>query len=436
MVIVSEAQRSRDSVKLQAALYSAITGSIPEPYYTCPEAALRCAWDDFSTLGICGQFRNITDSVVQNCTSKTFPSHINLGIFEYVTEATCDFWYRGSTEDSVCSSSNPNPISLHYLHSNMFIYKDTIPRSYMDGTAFGITIANTSASIGSIWIVKTMNVTSDFDGESFRTYESYASDFYWCDKAMHGTRTSTRGLTTTSVRTTPWAGMDGLSCSPKDISSPPGLSVAGVEFPYFFNLDNESTYNISGRTYQSMTQFLGSLIGKKLIQDDTGIIIAEPAIPSQGFQLSKFMWANDMETFTHNLADTLTTHMLTPNGDNMNVTTVSGYIISNDTYIQIRWQWLVLPLAETILTCVLLVITIILTRKQPLMKSSTIALLVHGLSGWTAGKLQVPKPETAESLDRLARDITVRLAKDQEGDLKFRREYGDAGCVPNDATRR
>lgn len=275
-----------------------------------------------------------------------------------------------------------------------------------------------------------MDVMSDFDGARFRQYESYTSDFYWCDKVLSGTRTSIQGLTTTSVKTTPWAGMDGSSCSSSDISNPKGLSAAGVEFPYFFNLDNRTTYNISGRTYQSMAEFLGSLIGESLnagvtgiiSTDASGLVTPEPGIPSQAFQLSKFMWANDIEAFTNNLADVLTINMLTPKGDNMNVTTVTGYMIFDDTYIQIEWPWLILPLFETMFTCVLLAVTVVLTRNQPLLKNSSIALLVHGLAGWTPEELKILQPETAESLEMLAGDMTARLTKDERGVLKFSRE--------------
>ncbi|KAI1778245.1 hypothetical protein F4818DRAFT_291167 [Hypoxylon cercidicola] len=397
--IFSKAEKSREFLKFQKALYSAMSGSMPEPYYTCPEPALRCVWDDFSTLGICGRYRNITDSVMQNCSVHEPTSFESPFIY-----TTCDFWYLDSTEGSMCSSSNPNPISLSYIRSDN--------KALLDDLIFDISIANTSASIASIWIVKAMNITSDFDGDIIRTYESYASDFYWCDKVLHGTRTSNRGLTTSSVGTTPWAGMDGSSCSLDDISNPPGLYAAGSIFPYLFNLDNKTTYNISGPAYQGMSTSLESLVAETLNTDETGN------------ELSSLIWVNTMETFTHNLADMLTVYMLTPKGDNMNVTTVPGYMIYNDTYIQIEWQWLILPLFETILTCVLLVVTIILTRGQPLMKNSTIALLVHGLSGWTPGELQLPKPETAENLDKLARDMTVRWTKDQEGILKFSREDG------------
>lgn len=43
-----------------------------------------------------------------------------------------------------------------------------------------------------------------------------------------------------------------------------------------------------------------------------------------------------------------------------------------------------------LLTIILLNVTIILTRGRPLLKNSAIALLIHGLSGWTPEELQAP----------------------------------------------
>lgn len=67
-----------------------------------------------------------------------------------------------------------------------------------------------------------------------------------------------------------------------------------------------------------------------------------------------------------------------------NATSHPGQAFVMKTIIKIHWGWLALPIALTALTGVLLILTIIDTRRRNVVswKSSGLALLFHRLEGW------------------------------------------------------
>jgi len=123
---------------------------------------------------------------------------------------------------------------------------------------------------------------------------------------------------------------------------------------------------------------------------------------------------------TADLADTLTHQIQSKDpGDNSNATVFYGDVFITETYFNVRWPWLIMPLAEALLAAILLIISILLTRGEPLLKSSVLALLVHGLDGWTDDELEVEQPETGEKLEHLGKGMTARLGPDVNGRVKF-----------------
>jgi hypothetical protein len=168
-------------------------------------------------------------------------------------------------------------------------------------------------------------------------------------------------------------------------------------------------------TSQYLFQYLRELLTQK-IQD---------TYPHQGLlqsndplDLGVFMYVADLGNLTLDLAEAVTAQIRTNTGDNPGATLLAG-----DSYGG-RYLWrrslhpsamavVDFPLAETLLTVVLLVISIILKRRQPLLKTSVIAFLVHSLDGWKDENLDIKDPETGEELERLADGMVARLARDK-----------------------
>ncbi|KAI0385459.1 hypothetical protein F5Y04DRAFT_292044 [Hypomontagnella monticulosa] len=411
--------RTRAAIEPLAIFHNVIAGSIPQLHYTCPPPASHCEWDDIHTLGICGRFRNVTSSVTQNCnvqedcaannSSSICAPYANLYPNGFI-DGTCDFRYHDATNPSTSSF----PISLNYFRGNKIPQRPTDYR--IEGTVFNASLVDANATIGSVWIVRLANITTAFDGNKLSGFEAFTIDFYWCNKTLRRPSTISQhiGFESISNETLKWNGQN-----------------YSEHISYFSNVNDGPIYNISSGAYTQMPQIVHNLVTKPVtylsVRQPTydinkPVVVYDPQnINTSPAIISEFMWKNDMEKFIHDLADAFTAYILKPGGDNINATTATGYMFVNETIIQIQWDWLVLLICETLFVCLLLPTTIVITRGQPLLKNSTIALLIHGLFGWQPGELQIPLRETPESLDRMAEDMTVQLVKCKGGLLKLKR---------------
>ncbi|KAF2136026.1 uncharacterized protein K452DRAFT_149349 [Aplosporella prunicola CBS 121167] len=97
-------------------------------------------------------------------------------------------------------------------------------------------------------------------------------------------------------------------------------------------------------------------------------------------------------------------------------TTATGTAWVPETYIIIRWPWIILPSVLVLLTAIFFTATIFISHKAPLWKSSLIPLLFHGLHGWKESELSVMGQK---EMDKAAKGMEARLSENEKGDLKF-----------------
>lgn len=69
------------------------------------------------------------------------------------------------------------------------------------------------------------------------------------------------------------------------------------------------------------------------------------------------------------------------NRGNLKDRTTTGVALKHETYLHVRWAWIVLPAVALILSVLFLIMTMILASKQriPVWKSSSLPVLFHGL---------------------------------------------------------
>ncbi|KAK5958482.1 hypothetical protein OHC33_000325 [Knufia fluminis] len=96
--------------------------------------------------------------------------------------------------------------------------------------------------------------------------------------------------------------------------------------------------------------------------------------------------------------------------------TVSGQAISMLPFVTVRWYWLTLPALLNLLVLLFLVLTMIATREQkaPLWKSSTLALLFHGLED---DEIRISNAETVSEMNQAAEHTTVRLRRSDRSEV-------------------
>jgi hypothetical protein len=60
----------------------------------------------------------------------------------------------------------------------------------------------------------------------------------------------------------------------------------------------------------------------------------------------------------------------------------SGYTVVDETYVRVRWRWIVLPVTLQVLSLVLFISTIIQSKRlgAPIWKSSILAAIYHSIA--------------------------------------------------------
>jgi hypothetical protein len=138
--------------------------------------------------------------------------------------------------------------------------------------------------------------------------------------------------------------------------------------------------------------------------------------------IGTYLLTSNITQAAGNIAKTITAQMRSEDLDNLDATFITGETYINRVFITVRWPWLLLPLLETIFTAGLLVAAIVVSHGRPLWKNSLIALLIHGLEGYTNYEVVVQGQESEGGLNRLAKGMTVMLGKDENARLKLLRQ--------------
>jgi hypothetical protein len=124
--------------------------------------------------------------------------------------------------------------------------------------------------------------------------------------------------------------------------------------------------------------------------------------------LGDYLYHEDLEVSFSNLATTLSSLMRSDTqGDNANATVVYGDAFVHDSFFLVRWAWLTVILVEVTLTAVLLWVTVARSSRDPVPKTSNVALLVYGLNGWT--RVEVPFRDTQDDLRQRVDGVFARL---------------------------
>ncbi|KAF6838464.1 hypothetical protein CMUS01_04644 [Colletotrichum musicola] len=133
--------------------------------------------------------------------------------------------------------------------------------------------------------------------------------------------------------------------------------------------------------------------------------------PNLGIALSQ---ADDLEALMRDIADSVTEVMRT----SPNSTQFDGRAFSSVTYIQIIWERLALPVCAIVLSSLMLIIIILRNRARevPAWKSSSLALLFHGLEAWGDDEL---KARDVEHLDEKSARMKAQVLCGDDRKLAF-----------------
>lgn len=368
-----------DIFKLQSSVIDGLAGSVFVPNFECPGET--CTWPDYTSLGICGNYYNLTDNADPMCTGDSY-------------QLNCTY----EVPHTLLSTGDQTTVTVSFSEQSD---RGSLPTTIFQSTR----VTDLNNPVG-ILAIKVSNATEPRVYNPPVTEVSF-SKWSWCAKTYENATASPAGITSETVVS------ENLFQS-GFLDYKTGHTGAGS---LIYKTQSGLEFRVDHASQVQLFSWLGSFL-ERSIEDyypHTGM----PA-DDDFLDLGYFLYASDLNVVTQNLADTLTNQIRsTSPGDNLNSTKLAGNAYITETYIHIRWQWIVVPLAEAVLTCGLLALCIVTTRSEPLLKSSVLAFLSHPLEGLRAEDLNINEPMTSSKLEAVSKTMMAKLESDKDGRVRL-----------------
>jgi hypothetical protein len=382
-----------DLLRLQTAIVNGMVSQVAVPNFLCPDGATICQWDDLTTLGVCNTCEDVTNTVTYNC-SNVSPSSSTF---------ICDYQSPKFSEILDQSSS----VTGDAVGKVRLSYDPHLTESSNQSTIFSTFVSDNGQGIISVKPLQSVTGVSDNATANAPPVQVYMSSWAWCARSFKNV-TATPGVLPTSPNTSEILWFRDSGDSSDGFHTPVANFVSNT---------TGKVYQINFNTNLNFWSVITSLLSvTEFTQDSTNSNDATTHLDFGG-TLAK----GDIPTISSNIADTLTAYVRSFQLDNPNATSFNGTVQIKETYVKVRWAWLILPLAETLLASLLLIGSIVISMGHPVWKNSVTASLFHGLDGSGDGELAVHGVESLRAVDKAAQGMHVELQRNGEGILKLLR---------------
>lgn len=348
-----------------AALQALYNGSI-DPPFQC--AAPVCHFDTFSSLSLCSSCNDVSKSTTTtDCGNGAFCT--------YVTPAGARIRTTNALEED---------------NSYLTLFNSTSTTN-LSGSGFSdLTVSNFSL------IKFNQSATSSTDQPVLSA--AYDCSLRWCGKTWSSGSVSNGIFEYGSL--TQWDFRNVTSYYPPYASETmyatitPDVQIA--------NGSGEGNWSINSVDWGNLSGYLDGLFSWTVDGGD-----------DEGIQQILYRSSN-VPAVVQRVADTMTNAVRT----SRNQTFVPGQSLRAETFIKISWPYMILPIIVVIAANVLLLVTVLLTRKRhaPVWKSSTLPLLFHASLSEKA-----PLPQTARlsEMEKVAEQQKVQLTGATKHDLQL-----------------
>jgi len=376
---------------------NAILGVKSQPYFLCPPAAGNCTFPQFTTLGVCGTIENRTESTTRRC---------ERGL---LGDLTCTYsWDQTSMSLTFNRLRNPRDTNSGRQHDVFFLRVERDANKTAKSNGLTMT-AMRARSHDVTSALRTYNVLTN----QYPPVELLRLNWFWC------------------AQTYSWTNATGAALVPGPFTTErldvKGSSNGWVTFSPSSNSKHE--YRVHAETDVAVWDYVGKTLSSHVLMDtDSSNDGAETHIGTETGRcrsyLEMFLYTADLRNVTSSVADMLSHYVRSGKnanrkGDNVAGVSVKGSAWVDETYIEVRWGWLSLPLGETLLAVILLFATVVSARKSgvPVLGSSPLGLLFHGLDG--DQKVRETKPKSRRRMANVARGIEVQFTERGHGGLAF-----------------
>ncbi|KAH6986856.1 hypothetical protein EDB80DRAFT_731062 [Ilyonectria destructans] len=378
---------------MQAAILSPIWKA--QSPHSIPCSFERCDWPTITTLGVCGSCTNLTDSVQPSCASSSEPLKVvecNYTLPSINMTLGTRFGYFGSASDMT---------TFHTLWNS----KAEMEPGYVSANGRLVNFAY-------------IKLDPDLDWESYRGSTLPIAEAMNCSLTLCA-RTFTKPYFANATA--------GRLSGPKallEMPDPPSNSIGNLEkinYRMLIELKaagpdkplKNTTFKINYFDFGDIRDYLYELFTQVYhtvplpVNDE---IYTVQITPNLGLHFNQ---NDDIPGLMDDIADSMTEAIRTSS----NSTTIAGSGMKSQTFISVRWEWLILPISCVVLTVVLLLILIVRDRASPVpsWKSSSLPLIFHELRGWDRQEKEAFSPQGLQKVASSMRAQTVR----DEGRLLF-----------------
>ena len=395
----------------QGAVYGGILGNQPRNItLSCPTG--NCTWQQYSTLAVCSQCLDLSDLVhneEDNCEGGcSLPNGLRVDILQ------SSYYPQWAFPGPANFSADLEPIRLHdvgYAILNFTLL--SISNRTFDDVLDHPRIYPSALECALYWCINTYNasVESSITNEvwissshkwseqpSMSTNATGGAESYSGDEYVVMPQETTDEIVTSIPLPGEYSGPFNISTLQNMTTTPFYVFMEASEqmshwIRSIFTLSNNVTwdgfFNRNDGSYRRGTLPVATDIFSNIASGLTTLVRQHP--------INEYMCDNT----------------------GIGIAVVNGSTWANDTYLHVRWEWLILPSCLVALTFLFLTLTMVQTRRNDIAiwKTSTLALLFHGLEAKAVGlpdcKLQLSE------MEETARRIKVQLDSN-EGTWRMR----------------
>ncbi|KAK3356523.1 hypothetical protein B0T25DRAFT_136485 [Lasiosphaeria hispida] len=373
---------------------NAILLKTTQPYFSCPPTADNCTYPAHTTLGVCSVLQNQTESLTAQCETSA------LG------EVTCLYeWPERASPlalrfNAIRDSQDPLAGRQHE------VFKLRAEASTENKT--GLTMTALRA--------RTTDVLDSIERGAHPKAELLTLHWYWCTQTYSWTNSSAGDIFTGAISTEP------LEAS--------GHSQDNTWY-LFKSKSDQREYQIALDTEENVWTYIGNVLTSHVLMNTDPSSTLDNTSPQElgtdygrcNSDFEIFLYTSNLGVVTSSIADMISNYIRSSKtGDNAVAGVVLGRSWAGETFIYVRWGWLVLPLVEALLVIILLLSTILSAKLSgiPLLGSSPLGLLFYGLDCRALDTAKGLEGKTfKKEMTAVARNMEVRFADTSDEGLRF-----------------